>query len=97
MKIGQTIPSKGTCTVIYGEPVYPSKHQEGTGLTRQEVRDFADKISRAIQQITGQEYVDEYAQVVKKQMAAEAAQKAADQAKKDASAAKAEASAEPEL
>ena len=48
-------------------------------------------------QITGQEYVDEYAQVVKKQMAAEAAQKAADQAKKDASAAKAEASAEPEL
>ena len=61
------------------------------------MRDFADKISRAIQQITGQEYVDEYAQVVKKQMAAEAAQKAADQAKKDASAAKAEASAEPEL
>lgn len=97
MKIGQTIPSKGTCTVIYGELVYPPQHQEGTGLTRREVRDFADKISRAIQQITGQEYVDEYAQVVKKQMAAEAAQKAADQAKKDASAAKAEASAEPEL
>lgn len=71
-------PSKGTCTVSTAN--CPPQHQ-GTGLTVR-IPPFRDKISRAIQQITGQEYVDEYAQVVKKQMAAEAAQKAADQARR---------------
>ncbi len=82
MAIGQVIPSRGTCMVIYGRPLYPPVNPDGHELTHDEIRNFANKITEEIQKITGQEYVDEYAQVVKKRLEAQKAQEAADRARK---------------
>lgn len=76
MPIGQVIPSKGRCKVVYGRPLYPPQAQLGREATHEEIRAFADQITKAIREITGQEYVDEYAQVVKKRLEASEALKA---------------------
>ena len=49
--------------------------QLGREATHEEIRAFADQITKAIREITGQKYVDEYAQVVKKRLEASEALK----------------------
>ncbi|WP_300768506.1 1-acyl-sn-glycerol-3-phosphate acyltransferase [uncultured Bifidobacterium sp.] len=68
-KPGQTIPSKGRTTVIYGRPIQVGRRDPGD-VTHEELRSLTDRIIAEIARMGGQEYVDEYAQVVKKRMAA---------------------------
>lgn len=70
---GQIIPSKGKTEVIYGTPIEVPKTPSDQ-VTHQMLRDLTDRVTREIQSMSGQEYVPEYAQVVKKQMKAEQAE-----------------------
>lgn len=64
-KPGQVIPSKGKSTVIYGTPI---EVQKTPNPTHEQLRELTDEVTRRIQAMSKQEYVPEYAQVVKKQM-----------------------------
>ncbi|RSX55776.1 1-acyl-sn-glycerol-3-phosphate acyltransferase [Bifidobacterium dolichotidis] len=77
-KPGTVIPGKGHTKVLYGKPMYvdPVPANE---VTREMLRDLTDQVTAQIQQLSGQEYVPEYAQVVKQQMKEEAALTAKDQ------------------
>lgn len=66
-KPGQVIPGKGHSKVIYGEPIEVEKTPSDE-VTHERLRELTDEITRRIQAMSGQEYVPEYAQVVKRQM-----------------------------
>ena len=66
-KPGQIIPGKGKSTVIYGTPIDVPKTTSDQ-VTHEMLRELTDRVVKQIQQMSGQEYVPEYAQVVKKQM-----------------------------
>lgn len=65
---GQVIPSKGKTCAIYGKPIIVEPVKSSEEITRERLREVTDSITRAIQAMSGQEYVDEYAQVIKKRM-----------------------------
>lgn len=69
-KPGQVIPSKGKSTVIYGTPI-PVERKDPQDVTHEELRELTDRVVRAIGALSGQEYVDEYAQTVKARIKAE--------------------------
>ena len=69
-KPGQVIPNKGKSKVIYGAPI-PVERKDAQDVTHEELRELTDGVVRAIAQMSGQEYVDEYAQTVKARMKAE--------------------------
>ncbi|RBP99559.1 lysophospholipid acyltransferase family protein [Bifidobacterium xylocopae] len=62
---GKTLPSRGRTTVVFGEPIQV-RREVVTQLTHEEIRDLTDRVMREISRMSGQEYVDIYAQVVKK-------------------------------
>ena len=66
-KPGQVIPGKGSSKVIYGEPIAVEK-TPADRVTHERLRELTDEVTRRIEAMSGQEYVPEYAQVVKKQM-----------------------------
>ena len=66
-KPGQVIPGKGSSKVIYGEPIAVEK-TPADQVTHERLRELTDEVTRRIEAMSGQEYVPEYAQVVKKQM-----------------------------
>lgn len=69
-KPGTVIPAKGRTQVIYGTPI-PVERNDAP--THDELRELTDRVTRAIQAMSGQEYVDEYAQKVKERLKAQAA------------------------
>ena len=73
---GQIIPGKGKTTVVYGEPIAVEK-KPADQITHDDLRTLTDRVTMEIQKMSGQEYVNEYAQKVKEQLKA---QKAAEQA-----------------
>ena len=56
--------------MIYGAPI-PVERKDPQDVTHEELRELTDRVVRAIAQMSGQEYVDEYAQTVKARMQAE--------------------------
>ncbi|PAU68519.1 acyl-phosphate glycerol 3-phosphate acyltransferase [Bifidobacterium italicum] len=71
-KPGQVIPGKGVSKVVYGEPINVPK-TPADEVTHDMLRALTDEVTRRIEAMSGQEYVPEYAQVVKKQMQQEQA------------------------
>ena len=69
---GQVIPGKGVSKVVYGEPINVPK-TPADEVTHDMLRALTDEVTRRIEAMSGQEYVPEYAQVVKKQMQQEQA------------------------
>lgn len=69
---GQVIPGKGGSKVVYGEPIAVEK-TPADEVTHEQLRGLTDEVTRRIEAMSGQEYVPEYAQVVKKQMQQEQA------------------------
>ena len=63
-KPGQVIPSKGKSTIIYGKPIAVER-KNPEDVTHEELRELTDRVVKAIGAMSGQEYVDEYAQTVK--------------------------------
>ena len=66
---GQVIPSKGKTKVIYGKPI-PVDRKDADEITHEEVRALTDHLVSEIRKLSGQEYVDEYAQKVKAELKA---------------------------
>lgn len=66
---GQVIPSKGKTKVIYGKPI-PVDRKDVYEITHEEVRALTDHLVSEIRKLSGQEYVDEYAQKVKAELKA---------------------------
>lgn len=64
---GQVMPAKGSTKAIYGKPIAVDKIEPAL-ITRSMLRELTDKVTAAIQSMSGQEYVDEYAQTVKQRM-----------------------------
>ena len=64
---GQTIPGRGKTTVIYGRPI-PVEKVDPDEITHDELRGLTDRVVAQIREMSGQEYVDEYAQKVKAQL-----------------------------
>ncbi|MBW3092242.1 1-acyl-sn-glycerol-3-phosphate acyltransferase [Bifidobacterium sp. 82T10] len=75
---GTVIPAKGRTQVIYGKPIPVAKKLD---VTHDELRELTDRVTREIQAMSGQEYVDEYAQKVKARLKEQAE---AEQAERDA-------------
>ena len=76
-KPGTVIPAKGKTRVIYGKPIEVAK-KSADEITHDDLRSLTDRVSAEIQKMSGQEYVDEYAQKVKEELKAkQAAEKAA--------------------
>ncbi|NEG89581.1 lysophospholipid acyltransferase family protein [Bifidobacterium aerophilum] len=71
---GTVIPHKGKTKVIYGKPIPVKKN---LAATHDDLRALTDRITREIQSMSGQEYVDEYAQKVKARLKEEATSAAA--------------------
>ena len=69
-KPGQVIPSKGKSTIIYGKPIAVER-KNPEDVTHEELRELTDRVVKAIGAMSGQEYVDEYAQTVKARLKAE--------------------------
>ncbi|GGI12686.1 1-acyl-sn-glycerol-3-phosphate acyltransferase [Galliscardovia ingluviei] len=67
-KQGQLIPDKGYTKVIYGKPIEVER-KDPAEVTREMLRELTDRITQAIREMSGQEYVDEYAQDVKRRLA----------------------------
>jgi hypothetical protein len=65
---GQIIPAKGKTQAIYGEPIQVERVKDESEITHERLREITDQITKSIQQMSGQEYVDEYAQTVKERM-----------------------------
>lgn len=66
---GQVIPSKGKTKVIYGKPI-PVDRKDADEIAHEEVRALTDHLVSEIRKLSGQEYVDEYAQKVKAELKA---------------------------
>ncbi|MCO6558385.1 MAG: 1-acyl-sn-glycerol-3-phosphate acyltransferase [Bifidobacterium sp.] len=64
---GQVIPSSGHTKVVYGKPIAVKKVDPDT-ITHEELRELTDHVMAEIDKLSGQEYVDEYAQTVKARM-----------------------------
>ena len=62
--------------MVYGEPIAVEK-KPADQITHDDLRTLTDRVTMEIQKMSGQEYVNEYAQKVKEQLKA---QKAAEQA-----------------
>ena len=71
-KPGQIIPGKGKTTVVYGEPIAVEK-KPADQITHDDLRTLTDRVTMEIQKMSGQEYVNEYAQKVKEQLKAQKA------------------------
>ena len=71
-KPGTVIPLKGRTQVIYGKPIEVER-RDPDEVTHEELRDLTDRVTREIQRLSGQEYVDEYAQTVKARLKEQAA------------------------
>nr|WP_217624037.1 lysophospholipid acyltransferase family protein [Bifidobacterium simiarum] len=69
-KPGTVIPKKGRTRVIYGTPI-PVVKKPADEITHEEIRSLTDQVMEEIRKMSGQEYVDEYAQTVKKRLAAQ--------------------------
>jgi len=69
-KPGQVIPSKGKSTIIYGKPIAVER-KNPEDVTHEELRELTDRVVKAIGAMSGQEYVDEYAQTVKARLKTE--------------------------
>ncbi len=67
-KQGQVIPDKGHVEANYGKPIIPQIPESGE-ITHDDIRALADQIMVEIQKLSGQEYVDMYAQDRKKEIA----------------------------
>ena len=65
--VGTVIPKKGKTQVLYGKPIEVHK-KAADEITHEDLRSLTDAVSKAIQKMSGQEYVDEYAQKVKARM-----------------------------
>ena len=76
--IGTSIPKKGKTKVLYGKPIEVAKKPAGE-ITHDDLRSLTDRVSTAIQKMSGQEFVNEYAQKVKAELKA---QQAAEEAEK---------------
>jgi 1-acyl-sn-glycerol-3-phosphate acyltransferase len=61
---GTVIPGKGNTTVIFGKAIQVTK-TPSQDVTREQLRELTDRMMQDIQQLSGQEYVDIYAQVLK--------------------------------
>ena len=68
--IGRTLPSIRRVGIIIGRPLDFSRY-EGLGDDRHVLRSATDEIMYELMRLSGQEYVDEYAAVVKERIAAE--------------------------
>lgn len=68
---GRALPSRGHTKVVYGEPILVRKEPVNE-ITHEEIRQLTDRIMREIDKLSGQEYLDMYAQVVKKRTASAA-------------------------
>ena len=79
-KPGQVIPDKGKTMVIYGKPIEVEKKPLDQ-ITHDDLRSLTDRVTMEIQKMSGQEYVNEYAQKVKEQL--KAAKEAEEQPKQD--------------
>ena len=64
-KPGTVIPGKGRTEVHYGKPIAVPRTSDPT---REQLRELTDRVTRAIEAMSRQEYVDEYAQVAKQRM-----------------------------
>ena len=71
-KPGTVIPAKGKKQVIYGKPIEVEKKTDDE-ITHDDLRSLTDRISAEIQKMSGQEYVNEYAQKVKEELKAQKA------------------------
>ena len=71
-KVGQVIPKPIRLGVTFGEPLDFSRYQ-GMENDRTVLRAVTDEIVNALSQLSGQEYVDEYAATVKARLAAQRA------------------------
>ena len=58
------LPHRGRTKVIFGKPI-PVPYTPVNSLTHEEVRNLTDRIMQEIQEMSGQRYVDVYAQVIK--------------------------------
>ena len=58
--------------VIYGKPIEVEK-KTADEITHDDLRSLTDRISAEIQKMSGQEYVNEYAQKVKEELKAQKA------------------------
>ena len=76
--IGTSIPKKGKTKVLYGKPIEVAK-KPADEITHDDLRSLTDRVSTAIQKMSGQEFVNEYAQKVKAELKA---QQAAEEAEK---------------
>lgn len=79
-KPGQVIPDKGKTMVIYGKPIEVEKKPLDQ-ITHDDLRSLTDRVTMEIQKMSGQEYVNEYAQKVKEQL--KAAKETEEQSKQD--------------
>lgn len=61
---GRVLPRRGKTRVIFGKPIRVVKTPVNQ-LTHQEIRNLTDQIMQEINEMSGQDYVDVYAQVVK--------------------------------
>ena len=62
--------NKGKSKVIYGKPIEVEK-KSADQITHDDLRSLTDRVTREIQKMSGQEYVDEYAQKVKAELKAQ--------------------------
>lgn len=61
---GKIIPNKGHSVVRYGTPISVERLDDSQ-ITHDRLRELTGRISKCIESLSGQEYVDEYAQTVK--------------------------------
>ncbi|MFT8638827.1 lysophospholipid acyltransferase family protein [Bifidobacterium sp.] len=72
-KPGKILPSKGKTKVRFGQPIAVPKISEDQ-LTHEQIRSLTNRMMKSIADLSGQEYVDIYAQIAKKDMAARESQ-----------------------
>lgn len=75
---GTVFPHRHHCTITYGAPI-PVEKVPAEELTHEQIRELTDRMMARIAQMSGQDYVDMYAQDKKKQLKA-ARQKAQEKA-----------------
>lgn len=61
---GRVLPRRGKTWVIFGKPIRVAKTPVNQ-LTHEEIRNLTDQIMQEVNEMSGQDYVDVYAQVVK--------------------------------
>lgn len=75
--VGTVVPKKGKTKVLYGKPI-DVKRKAPEDITHADLRALTDQVTAAIGAMSGQEYVPEYAQDVKKRLKEQAEQAAAE-------------------